>query len=525
MRLTDASVAIRPRNAWEAQDLGIRLARQHAGLLTASWALVSLPVFVLLSALLWNQPDLAILLFWWLKPAFERLPLHILSRALFADTPSLGEALRAFPGLLRRQLLPSLLWRRFSPTRSFDLPVLQLEGLGGKERRQRLAVLHRRNSSGATWLTVAGMHFEAALWLGLMALFYLLLPQQWLSDWKWQALIRAAEGDWLWLEHLSNLFYALVLVVWEPVYVACGFTLYLNRRTELEAWDIELVFRRLRQRLLGSAYALLLAVAGCLALFPAAPSLAADSVTHSCPLPSPDPNSPEAPRLLKQKVTSEQARKDALEILTSPPFKNSETVTRWRLGADRADEPQTGQEDGRLKRFLDALEHWQAFKVAAQLIEVLLWAALFSLVFLLLWRYRRWLRLFAGRLGVAPMPAAAPPAVMFGLDLAPESLPDDVAGTAERLWDEQPRAALGLLYRALLSRLLHDFHLPLRDSSTEGEVLERVHSMQRAELDRYAGSLTRSWQAQAYGHLAPEAGLKASLCDGWRQLFGSEVRP
>ena len=70
-----------------------------------------------------------------------------------------------------------------------------------------------------------------------------MLPQQWLSDWKWQALLDALQGDWQWLEHLSNLLYALVLVVWEPVYVACGFTLYLNRRTELEAWDIELVFR------------------------------------------------------------------------------------------------------------------------------------------------------------------------------------------------------------------------------------------------------------------------------------------
>lgn len=30
MRLTDASVAIRPRSAWEALDLGILLAHRHA---------------------------------------------------------------------------------------------------------------------------------------------------------------------------------------------------------------------------------------------------------------------------------------------------------------------------------------------------------------------------------------------------------------------------------------------------------------------------------------------------------------
>ena len=96
----------------------------------------------------------------------------------------------------------------------------------------------------AQWLTIIGVHLETALWIGLLVLFYLLLPQQIETDWDWQSLILAADHEWRWLEHLTNVFYALVLVVWEPIYVACGFSLYLNRRTQLEAWDIELVFRR-----------------------------------------------------------------------------------------------------------------------------------------------------------------------------------------------------------------------------------------------------------------------------------------
>ena len=108
MRLTDASVAIRPRSAWEALDLGVLLARRHAGLLMASWALVTLPIFAVLCLLLWESPGWAVLLFWWLKPAYERLPLYILSHALFGDTPSLKQALRALPGLLKPQLLASL---------------------------------------------------------------------------------------------------------------------------------------------------------------------------------------------------------------------------------------------------------------------------------------------------------------------------------------------------------------------------------------------------------------------------------
>jgi len=38
--------------------------------------------------------------------------------------------------------------------------------------------------------------------------------------------------------------YALVVGVLEPFYVAAGFAMYLNRRVELEAWDIEQEFRR-----------------------------------------------------------------------------------------------------------------------------------------------------------------------------------------------------------------------------------------------------------------------------------------
>ena len=256
MRLSDATVVIRPRTTWEAMDLGVLMSQQHRRLLMTSWAVITLPVFALLSLLLWDSPSLAMFLFWWLKPAFDRLPLYILSKALFGETPTLKQALRQWPALLKPQLLASLTWRRLSLSRSFLMPVVQLEGLDGEAREQRLRVLLQRNRGAAQWLTVIGVHLEIALWFGLMALFYLLVPQQVELQWNWQTLIAVAEHDWLWLEHLINLLYPLLLIVWEPVYVACGFSLYLNRRTILEAWDIELVFRRLRQRLSSTAPAL-----------------------------------------------------------------------------------------------------------------------------------------------------------------------------------------------------------------------------------------------------------------------------
>ena len=514
MRLSDATVAIRPRSTWEAMDLGVLMSQQHRRLLMTSWAIVTLPLFAVLTLLLWDSPSLAVFIFWWLKPAYERLPLYILSKALFGETPTLKQALREFPRLLKPQWLASLTWRRLSLSRSLLLPVVQLEGLDGTARQQRLQVLLQRNAGAAQWLTIIGMHLETALWIGLMVLFYMLLPQQIETDWDWQSLILDADHHWRWLEHLTNAFYALVLVVWEPIYVACGFSLYLNRRTALEAWDIELVFRRLRQRLNSSALGLLLAV--CL-LLPAVPPVWAAA----------DPASaPEAPRLLHQPLTSQAAHDSIKALLEQPPFKNKESVTRYRFGDDPAApaEAKPGEAPQWLKTLLGWLDS-QRFNALAGLIEVLLWGALIAAVGWLIWRYREFLRTFVSRRAKLRARVRPPaPQQAFGLDLTPQSLPDDIAASAEQLWHTQPRAALGLLYRGLLSRLLHDFALTLKPADTEHQVLLRIEQLQRPELLAFSHTLTQHWQNMAYGHRVPAAHLQQELCDGWRALFGSGAR-
>jgi len=520
MRLTDASVAIRPRSPWEALDLGVLLARRHAGLLMASWALVTVPIFALLCLLLWDSPGWAIFAFWWLKPAYERLPLYILARTLFGDTPSLKQALKALPSLLRPQLLASLTWRRFSPTRSFDLPVLQLEGLSGQARSQRLVVLGQRDARAASWLTVVGMHLEIALWLGLASLFYLLLPAQIELDWSWQSLANAAVDEWLWLEHLSNLLYVLVLIVWEPVYVACGFTLYLNRRTALEGWDIELVFRQLRQRLTGVAYALLL---GCGLLLLQTPTAAMAAEIVTSPLPG-----PEAARLLKQPLNSQAARDSISQLLDQPPFEHRETVTRWRFGepeqaADGSEEQLSGLFE-LIEKFFKLAEFWNSIDAVALFFEALLWAAMLGLAALLIWRYRQWLGAFVRRIGLPQRAATPPSSQLFGLEVTAQSLPADIAGTAEQLWAEHPRAALGLLYRALLSRLLEDYRLPLNSAFTESEVLHLIEGLEQPELTTFSQTLTLHWQNLAYGQRLPPDDLRQALCQDWRDLFDDGAR-
>jgi len=508
MRLNDASVVIRPRSPWEAMDLGILLSQRHRRLLMCSWAIITVPLFMLLSLLLWDSPSVALLLFWWLKPAFERLPLYILSTALFGEAPSLKQALRRWPGLLKPQLLASLTWRRFSLSRSFTLPVQQLEKLDGLGRQQRLHVLLQRDANAARGLTLIGAHLESALWIGLMVLFYWLLPEHVSLEWNWQTLISAAGQDWRWLEHLTNGFYVLVLIVWEPIYVACGFSLYLNRRTVLEAWDIELVFRRLRQRVGTVA---LIAVVGLMGLLPLAQPTWAEE-------------GPDSSRLTTQPLTSQASKESIQAILDQPPFKNRETVTRYRFGAESAEPSGQGEAPGWLKALLSLFDSQRLASVGTML-QVLLWALLGAGLFSLAWHYREWLRTFVSR---RPRPrrrlAPTPPTQLFGLELGRDSLPADVAAHAEALWHSEPREALGLLYRALLSRLLHDFALPLTPADTEGQVLARLAALQQPALQRFSTSLTGHWQNMAYGHQLPPAPVQQELCDGWRALFGAGAR-
>ncbi|KHK64106.1 MULTISPECIES: DUF4129 domain-containing protein [Pseudomonas] len=506
MRLSDVTVAIRPRTTWEAMDLGVLMAQQHRRLLMTSWAIVTLPVYALLTLLLWDSPSLVVFLFWWLKPAFERLPLYILSKALFGETPTLKQALRQWPALLRPQLLASLTWRRLSLSRSFLMPVVQLEGLAGEERQQRLRVLLQRNGGAAQWLTILGVHLETVLWFGLMALFYLFVPQQVELEWDWQTLIAVAEHEWLWLEHLLNFLYPLLLIIWEPIYVACGFSLYLNRRTLLEAWDIELVFRRLRQRLSAAAPALALLVLTLLPLAP--PTWAAE-----------DDTAPDSARLLNQPLTSEASRERIKAILDAPPFKNQETVTRYRFGEEAPEPAETEEAPGWLK----SMFNWSAkrFETIAAIIQALLWAALLGAIAWLAWHYRERLKALANYRPTKRLPMErSAPARMFGLDIREESLPDDVAASAEQLWSSAPREALGLLYRALLSRLHHEFNMALKPADTEGQVLQRVEQLQRESLMTFSRNLTLHWQNIAYGHRPPPAHLQQELCNGWRELFG-----
>ena len=105
------------------------------------------------------------------------------------------------------------------------------------------------------------------------------------------------------------------------------------------------------------------------------------------------------------------------------------------------------------------------------------------------------------------------PSHVRDLDIRPESLPDDVGAAALALWEGgEHRAALALLYRATLSRLVHVHAVPIRASSTEGECVALAKQRVQANTASYATRLVGIWTAAVYGAQTPATGAVQALC-------------
>jgi hypothetical protein len=232
-------VVWRPRTTWEGCDLGVRLLQSWLRPVFTCYVAVAVPLFCLFAvtgaALAWLPP----LLIWLSKPWLDRTILFVLSRALFGQSSSPVDLWRARADVWWRQLAATLTLRRLTASRSFTQPIVQLEGLRGRELRARISQLAAQHRGVARALTQAFAAAEFALYVSLFFLQFWLAPHTDaipLSD-----LQSLSRPGFAWM---SSVEYAGVVLFLEPFYVAAGFGMYLNRRVELEAWDIEQEFRR-----------------------------------------------------------------------------------------------------------------------------------------------------------------------------------------------------------------------------------------------------------------------------------------
>ncbi len=468
MQPADIAVTLRRRTPWEATDLGLAMMQRWWRPVYAAHAAVMLPLAAALILAGWLADAIwfAILVLWWLEPLYDRVVLHVLSRAVFGDAPAARTVLGSAREWLGTGLFPALTLHRFDLARSFNLPVVQLEGSRGREARARRALLGRRARGTAAWLTVVWLHFEAALLWSAGAITELLLPAQLeraqTSEESFLGLFEAAR-----LASVEDaLVYVAVILLLEPFYVAAGFGLYLNRRTLLEGWDIEVALRRIAERHAAAALVLIFTLAF------AVPG----------PVEARDKNP-------KAEIT---------EVLKAPEFGHFQETTRWQARDKSA--PREEPPDWRLRGIGYAL---------AKAAEVLLWVAAAAALAYALW----WARRLLPRTAAPKADAYQPPPALFGMKLAPETLPADVAGAAAALAREgRPREALSLLYRGALSQLVHKRHVELLASHTEGEAVKLAGMP-------YFAALVDAWRRCAYAKRDILKEQVVELAEGYREAF------
>ena len=562
MRIESLTVALRPRTAWEAVELGTALVRRHASAIWKPWLLLTLPVFVLFNAMAWaiDSMWLAFVLMWWLKPAFDRIPLFVLSRAVFGDVPTTRQTLAAQRNWGMSWLPGYLSWRRLSPLRSLNLPVDFLEGARGRDARERRRALGAPVNGVTMLVTLACLLFQFAVFMGLVTLAIVLVPDAYLREVlgrAWEVVKQAP----VWLGLLVNALAWIATSLIEPFYVGAGLGLYLNRRTEVEAWDIELALRRLRDRLLRGAAPVLLVLALGFAFAPGAvhaqdagESQDSGSVGNQASDPD-DAEDEEAPRVTLQQVFGRVADgsglRDGVNAQMTPQPAPTTTVSpgggatggaagngralagdgslRRAVGKAYADPTVTpkrkvvswkkrdAKKPDPEKAKIEPMLGWLG-EIFATVGEYGLWFVVIVLIGALLATAPRWLAWFRG--GFAREAREDEVRRDRADDPAPP-LPDDIPSAIRRLWREgRQREALAMLYRASVDTMVARTQAVLVPGATEAEVLRVSRKLPQGEdRDAFARAV-RTWQYAAYAHSFPEGDDFESLLADLAARFG-----
>jgi hypothetical protein len=500
-------------------------------------------VFAVLNAaawwldLMWLPP----LLLWWLKPAFERAPLYVLSRGVFGAAPGVRETLRG-QFHFARSIWPWLLWLRFSPSRALLMPVDLLEGVSGPLRRARRQALARNASGTAALVLLVCANVEAVLAFGLIGLALTLTPIEFMepaAQALWETLFEAPP---LWAQLLLNLIFWIGASLIAPFYVGAGFALYLNRRTQIEAWDIELGFRRLVARINGSGQALLALLAPLLLLLSlslAAPAKAQDEAAADAPkveetFDDSEPSlrtrheepsrydhvgpggsseaKPEEGDRLRQVFAHEYREGtddfvvQAAEVYEQDALSPVGTQSIWVP----REKPQTRREQSRMDLgWLHSLGRGLAF-----LMENILWLLAAALLVLLIATHRRWLPV----VGVEIERRRGPRLRHEDAAQGPEPLPEDLLAAAQALWAQgHRRAALALLYAGGVERVVDATGEPLPPGSTEADCLRRARKLGVQGFGGVFPRIVQRWQSAAYADRLPSEAEFDELVDLWRR--------
>ncbi|MCG8394446.1 MAG: DUF4129 domain-containing protein [Pseudomonadales bacterium] len=498
MELEKASARLAPRSPWQAVDLGTQLYRRWAFPALRVWlAFTLLPYAALLGLTLWQESWWPLVVAWWLKPVWERPLLAWYSHALFGETLTVRQLFRRWRQYALPGLGAQLTWRRLSPARSFNTCVWQLENAKGDQLSQRLRVLNSVPSNRAGMLTIVVLHLEQFMSMGLIALLYMLVPWQFsleFSDWFVdQGALQTG---------IATVCMYLAMCITEPLYVACGFALYLNKRTWLEGWDLQLGLTRLGRRRhqlsTTSAMAVLLAIL----LLPFSPS--SEAATNR----------------------TDQEQQEVIELLASEDYMPFEEVTERRWKGEAGEDSNWMQEFW--KAFFENLEDdvdtdtSNPPSIPDTLLWAVAWALFAALVIWLLIKVADQLGLGKGR---AEDSTPVIPTHVAGMDIRRKSLPKNLRDAMEQcLASGDVRAALSLLLRTALADLLRRYPVRLAAGSTEQQCLRSLRE-QHGEPPpiRFLEALTRAWIRTAWAHRPVSEDTARALLADWETLPGEEA--
>ena len=498
MLIDQALVPLRSRTTWEAADVGTVLARQHLGIL---FILYAVPAVIVALALWLSGVNLtwAVWILWWLKPAFEAPLTAWIGRAMFGDALSW----RRLPALwwqsARKGLLGNLTVRRFHFGRGVNQCVIQLENATGNARRARQGALAQ--SQHNAWLLLAVMYgFEFLLTLASLGFIALMLPEDYFSSW-WEFEYFLSSIN---LDHNPIMLFLATLVfsAIAPFFVCSSFMLYINARTKLEAWDLDIAARRMQATWLSRVNKGLNSGIKSTALL----AIACISSLYLLVQPTPANAQSSTPSAAKNEIN--QIYQDI------ETFGGERQVEEYTWGKEKPKEPEkpekTEPDSPRTDSFFSTM-----FSGLAGLMKIIFIGFGIALLIWLVWRITRGLRLPVTK--IKSTDRHEPPVIA----IADEALPDDIARSAEAcLRDGDVRAALSVLYRGTIHFYAEQRDIHIRDSDTEADVwLALAHTVSERDA-YYLKQLIHNWVRIAYGHHEPHAGDVTALIHEWRTHYG-----
>lgn len=514
MNIDALSVKLRRRGLWEAVDLGFLLAQKHFLSLWLTWWVGVLPIAIILGAVFYQSPLWMCFAVWFFKPLYENVMLSRLSQLIFGEKAPLRPIVASFKRANKGRLFYSLILSRLMLNRSFSSPVSLLEGQKGKPRKLRLSQLSMSMQNVTQFSTILLFLIEFGLIWAFILVFYTVFPSDFVDH-----SLSAILADELFLHWGFTLVACFVMSLIAPFYVCAGFALYLSRRTELEAWDIELSFKKLTARIEAqknkrqtqssklSSYAAVLLACACVFNIAPTPSFASEN---------------EAPRIQhsSRNLTQEESKESIRKILSGEEFGSEITKYRWVKKPPNKKPKKYKESDFDFDDFFEFVSN--VVNGLALTFKIILVALLLiGLAYVLSHSQGVWGR-FSTLFGRSQ--DVVLPSHLFGLDMKKSSLPKNVTQQCKVLIGNQKyREALALLLRASFINTLHKQHVHIPVSATEKECLrlfkKHLDNQQYDFLDR----LIHEWVLVAYAHESPRESKLLDLCEQWHKLYETKT--